>query len=78
MPFREKLRDVCLKCLFLCWAFACELNKYRPSGKLIAILCAILNRPLASPRLTFSASIKGAMSLHTHARGNENKLEKVG
>ena len=25
-----------------------------------------------------SVNIKGAMSLHTHARANENKLEKVG
>ena len=57
MPFREKLRDVCLKCLLLYWAFACELNKYRLSGKLIAILGAILNRSLASTRLNFSASI---------------------
>ena len=46
MPFWEKLGDVCLKHLLLCWDFACELNKYRPSGKSIAILGAILNRSL--------------------------------
>ena len=49
--------DVCLKCLLLCWEFACELNKYRPSGKSIAIPAAILNRALASPGIHFSASI---------------------
>ena len=63
MPFREKLRDVCLKRLLLCWEFTCELNKYRPSGKSIAILGAILNRSLASVGKNFSASINNNFSM---------------
>jgi len=34
-----------------------SVNKYRPSGKSIAILGAILNRSLAFPGINFSASI---------------------
>ena len=30
------------------------------------------------PKKTGSSHLKGAMSPHTHARANENKLEKVG
>ena len=34
-----------------------SLNKYRPLGKLSAILSAILNRSVASPEIKFSPSI---------------------
>ena len=67
MPFHEKLGDVCLKRLLLCWEFACELNKYCPSGKSNAILG--VNRSLASPGINFSASINNNFfmsNMHLH------------
>ena len=59
--------------------FAFAINLLTNDGGIAAILNLAKSRGRASTNQTFFAGeIKGAMSPHTHARANENKLEKVG